>query len=129
MTITKTEKKKLDSIKKALDKDIQLKYREGLGKTFDILGLKGVAKEIKAGRRVRDNVIYGLKMHHVGPRYDLDKKEVIPQSKRSRELEHQIYNKINEGLVLAGEKPFNKEALIKELRAKDRAAEKKFRNR
>mgnify|MGYP001216052783 CR=1 FL=1 len=129
MTLTKTDQKKLKSVEKALDKDIKLKYREGLSKTFGVFGLKGIAREIKAGRNVRSNVILGVQTVHGGPRYNLDTKEVTPQSKKSRELEHKLIYKLSEGLVLAGESPLNKEAVIKALRAKDRAAEKRMRDR
>jgi hypothetical protein len=129
MTLTKTDQKKLKSVEKALDKDIKQQYRDGLAKTFDVIGLKGIAREIKAGRNVRSNVILGIQTLHSGPRYDLSTKEVVPQSKRSRELEHKLISKLNEGLVRAGETPFIKENIIKALREKDRASEKRMRDR
>lgn len=42
MTLTKTDQKKLKSVEKALDKDIKLKYREGLAKTFGVFGYTGI---------------------------------------------------------------------------------------
>jgi len=129
MTLTKTDQKKLKSVEKALDKDIKLKYREGLAKTFRVFGYTGIAREIKAGRNVRGNVILGVQGIHKGPRYDMDTKEIIPQNKKSRELEHKLISKLSEGLVLAGEAPLNKEAIIKAFRVKDRAFEKRMRDR
>jgi len=129
MTLTKTDQKKLKSVEKALDKDIKLQYREGLAKTFKSVGYTGIAREIKAGRNVRGNVILGLQGMHSGPRYDSDAKEIVPQSKKSRELEHKLVSKLSEALVLAGESPLNKEAVIKAFRVKDRAFEKRMRSR
>ena len=129
MTLTKTDQKKLKSVEKALDKDIKLRYLEGLSKVFAIAGLRGIAREIKAGRNVRGNTILGLQTIHRGPTINLETKEVFPQSKKSRELEHKFISAVAVALKHSGEGSLDKEAVIRAFRAKDRAAEKRMRDR
>ena len=129
MTLTKTDQKKLKSVEKALDKDIKQKYLEGLSKVFATAGLRGISREIKAGRNVRGNTILGLQSIHSGPRINVETNEVFPQSKKSRELEHKFVSAVAVTLKASGEGSIDKEAIIRAFRARDRAFEKKMRDR
>lgn len=132
MPLTKTDKEKLESIEKKPNKDLQKRNVDALSQVFKELRMNGVSKEIKAGRNVRGNTIYGLEhgLHDkAGPRYNPSTKEFFPQTKRMRENEHRFIDLTNELLKGAGEKPVNKGAFIKQLRKKDRDFEKKCRSR
>jgi hypothetical protein len=131
MTLTKTQNKQLNKLKKTLDEDLHKKWVDGLAKTFDVFGYKAVAREIKAGRNVRGNVIYGINMAHdrFGPHYDLENKKFIPQSTAMKSKENRFIALVNNALEGAGEVPMDKMALLRGFRAKDKAFRERVKNR
>ena len=131
MVLTKTQTKQLNNLDKALKEDLKKKWCDGLAKTFDIFGYKAVAREIKAGRNVRGNAIYGLNMAHdrFGPRYDLENKKFLPQTKTMKEKEHRFVILVNKALVGAGEMPINTAQLLKKFREKDKAFQERVKSR
>jgi hypothetical protein len=131
MTLTKSDQKKLKDIKDLMAKEIKLKCVNGLAKTFDIFGYKAVAREIKAGRNVRGNAIYGVNMAHdrFGPHYDLENKKFLPQTKAMREKEHRFVFLVNKALDGAGEMPIPTAQLFTKFREKDKAFQERVKNR
>jgi len=132
MSLTKTDQKKLKTFVDILEKDVQKTNVDALSWAFKKLKMNGVAKEIKAGRNIRGNTIYGLEhgLHSkAGPRYDPTSKEFFPQTKRMRVNEHRFIDLTNELLKGAGEKPVDKAKLIKHLREGDRKFEKDVKKR
>lgn len=131
MTLTKTQTKQLNKLDKTLKEDLRKKWVDGLAKTFDVFGFKAIGREIKAGRNVRGNVIYGVNMAHdrFGPHYDLENKKFIPQSKSMKEKEHRFVLLVNKALDGAGEMPINIAQLFKKFREKDKAFQERVKNR
>lgn len=131
MTLTKTQTKFLNKIEKGLDADLKKKWLNGLAKTFDIFGYKTVAREIKAGRNVRGNALYGINMAHdrFGPRYDLENKKFLPQTKAMKEKEHRFVVLVNKALEGAGELAINTTVIFKTFREKDKKFQERVKNR
>jgi len=126
--VSKAEK----ALKKAGDEALKKQTKEGFVKLFNVLGLKGVAKEIKAGRNVRGNVAYGIKhgVHDkLGARYNPSTGKFFPMTKKAKAMESRFITLSNKLLKAGGYKPLNKRELIAELRRKDAAFKKKIKNR
>jgi len=79
--------------------------RRGLANIFDALSCKGVAKEIKTGRNVKENVRFGIRMcvhDKLGPTVDVKTMKFYPQSKKEKVLENKFIDKTNKLLNLGG---------------------------
>lgn len=117
---------------KDLEEREKIRNQRALADVYDEVGAKGVASQIRQGKEVRANVEYGF-IHTVhdkiGPRYNVETKKVVPQTKKAREIEHGWIDNVNILLKNSGEKPLDKAALLKKIRSEDRAWEKKLKNR
>jgi hypothetical protein len=131
MTLTKTQTKQLNKLDKSMKEDLRKKWINGLAKTFDVFGFKAVAREIKAGRNIRGNALYGVNMAHdrFGPRYDLENKKFLPQTKAMKEKEHRFIFLINKALEGAGEMTINTGVIFKSFREKDKKFQERVKNR
>lgn len=121
----------LRKVKRVLDKKLKKQTQEGLGKYFDMVGCNGVAKEIRAGRRVEDNVAYGFRVcvhPKTGPRINPSTGQFYPQTKRAKYLEEAMLVRLNKLLENGGFKPLPKN-LLPSIRKKDKGFEKQMKKR
>lgn len=117
----------LNKLERALDKKLQKQTQEGLSKLYEMLGCSGVAKEIKAGRKVTENAEFGIRIcvhDKVAPTVNPETLKFYPQTKRSMELEEKFIDRINKVLENGGFRRMSP-SLLSELRKGDR----KFENR
>lgn len=120
-------KRLLRQMKKTADEALKKQTREGLAKVFTKLGYKGVAREIKAGRNVRGNVQYGMRMIHdkLGPRVNVTTLKVTPQTKKAKKLERKFLLTANKLLKAGGYRAISPKLLM-QFKRKDKQFEKKM---
>ena len=121
----------LSGIEKRLDKALKKQVQNGLAQVFREVSCGGVAKEIKAGRKVTENAAFGIRMcvhPKVGPRYNPTTKQFYPQTAKGRRLEEAFIKKTNQMLETGG---FRKmpSTLLSGLRKKDRAFARRVKKR
>lgn len=124
--------KTIKKVEARLDASLKRQARHGLAKAFDQLGMKGVGREIRAGRNVRGNVAFGIKhgVHSkVGPRYNVSTGKFTPMSRKAKTLEKKYIKLSNKLLVAAGYKKLNTTKLVSTLRKGDTAFKKKVKKR
>lgn len=127
-------KKDLDKLEQALNLKLKKQTQTGLAKIYEAVGCGGVAKEIKAGRRVTENAEYGIHIcvhPKTAPRVNPETLEFFPQTKIGVELEEKFVDRINMVLESGGFKRMSP-SLLPNLRKKDREFEnriKKFRSK
>ena len=121
----------LNRIEKRLDKTLKKQVQNGLAQVFREVSCGGVAKEIKAGRKVTENAAFGIRMcvhQKVGPRYNPSTKQFYPQTAKGKRLEEAFIEKTNQMLETGG---FRKlpPTLLSGLRKKDKAFERSVKKR
>ena len=95
---TAKEKQVLGRMKKLTKEALRRQTQVGLAKVFTQLRCKGVAKEIKAGRKVVGNVKWGFRhcIHDkVGPRINVRTHKISPQTAHAKSLEKKALKNIN----------------------------------
>ena len=121
----------LSKIEARLNKKLKKQVQNGLAEVFREVSCGGVAKDIKAGRKVTESAAFGIRMcvhGKVGPRYNPTTKKFYPQTAKGRRLEEAFIDKTNQMLEMGGFRKMNPN-LLKNLRKKDKAFEKRVKKR
>lgn len=117
----------LKQIEKILNEDSKKQVQTGLAKIFVKLKCNGVAKEIKAGRKVTENAEFGIRVcvhPKTAPRVNPETYEFFPQTKRAMEYEEKFIDTMNKALEQGGFRRMSP-SLLSDLRKGD----KEFKNR
>lgn len=118
-------------IEKRLNKALRKQVQDGLAQVFREVSCGGVAKDIKAGRKVTESAALGIRMcvhPKVGPRYNPKTKKFFPQTAKGKRLEEAFIKKTNQMLETGG---FRKmpSTLLSGMRKKDKAFERRVKKR
>ena len=121
----------LGNLKKTTDLALKKQSQEGLAKIFSMLGCKGVAGQIKAGRKVTGNAEFGIRFcvhDKIGPRVNVETMKFSPQTQEAKQLEEAFVKNVNKLLEVGG---FSKlsSGLLGKLREKDEAFERQVKSR
>ena len=126
------EDKILKTTKAYYEAKLRKQVQTGFGKVFDELGMKGVANEIRHGRNVEGNVVYGIRhsVHdRLGPRVNVETGQFYPMTKKAKKIERNFIKYANKALASGGFIPFNAKALISEMERSDLAFKKRVGKR
>jgi len=121
----------LRAIEKRLDAKLKKQVQNGLAEVFSEVSCKGVAREIKAGRKVTKNAEFGIRtcVHpKIGPRYNPSTKKFSPMTAKAKRLEKKFVDKTNDMLEAGGFRKMSSN-LIPSLHKKDKAFEKYVKKR
>ena len=123
--------KLLKAVEKRFDKKLRKQAQDALSEVYSELGCKGIAREIKAGRKVTGNAEFGIRMcvhPKVGPRFNPTTGKFTPMSARGRRLEEKFIENVD-GLLESGGFRKMSSNLIPRLRKKDRAFKESVKRR
>jgi len=118
-------KKALDELEKTLDLKLKKQTQDGLAKVYNAIGCGGVAKEIKAGRKVTKNAEYGIYVclhDKTAPTVNPDTLQFYPQSQKAKKLEERFIDTTNKALAGGGFKKMSP-SLLSDIRKKDKEFE------
>lgn len=119
----------LKQVERLLNRSLKKQTQDGLAKVFEALNCKGVAKEIKAGRKVTENTEYGIRncVHpKTAPRVNPETLEFFPQTKRGMKLEEKFIDTANKALENGGFKRMSPSLLL-DIRNEDKAFENRIK--
>jgi len=123
--------KLLKAVEKRFDKKLRKQAQDALSEVYSELGCKGIAREIKAGRKVTGNAEFGIRMcvhPKVGPRFNPTTGKFTPMSARGRRLEEKFIENVD-GLLESGGFRKMSSNLIPRLRKKDREFRERVKRR
>ena len=118
----------LRAVEKRLAKGLKKQVQNGLADVFKYAGCGGVARDIRAGRKVTKSAEFGIRLcihPKTGPRVDPKTLKFTPQSKRGKILDEKFIEKTNLMLETGGFKKMNPK-LLSSMRKKDKAFERKI---
>ena len=122
-------KRDLDTLERTLNLKLKKQTQDGLAKIYESVDCSGVAKEIKAGRKVTANAEYGIHIcvhPKTAPTVNPETLEFFPQTKRGKDLEEKFIDRVNEALENGGFKRMSP-SLLSDLRKKDKAFESRIK--
>lgn len=122
-------KKALDELERTFDLKLKRQTQDGLANIYDAVGCGGVAKEIKAGRKVTENAEYGIRIcvhPKTAPTVNPDTLKFYPQTKRGRDLEEKFIDRVNKALENGGFRKMSP-SLLPDMRKKDRDFENRIK--
>jgi len=123
--------KLLKAVEKRFDKKLRKQAQDALSEVYSELDCKGIAREIKAGRKVTGNAEFGIRMcvhPKVGPRFNPTTGKFTPMSARGRRLEEKFIENVD-GLLESGGFRKMSSNLIPRLRKKDREFRERVKRR
>lgn len=126
-----SSQQELNKMKKTLDKQMQKQTKEGLAEIYELLGCSGIAKEIKAGRKVTENAEFGFRScvrSKTAPTVDSKTLKFYPQTKNAMEIEKKFVDKVNTVLENGGFKKMSP-SLLSDIRIKDKEFEQQIKKR
>lgn len=127
--VTKKEATILRRVKKVTKQALKKQTQDGLAKVFTELSCKGVAREIKAGRKVTGNAAFGIRVcvhGKLGPTINVKTGKFSKMTKRAKQIEKDFIKLTNKMLVNGGFKRMPS-TLLSGMRKKDRAFERRMK--
>lgn len=121
----------LRQVEKVAEQALKKQTQEGLAKIFSQLSCKGVAREIKAGRKVAGNVEFGIRLcvhEKLGPRVNVKTMKFTPMTTKAKKIEKKFVKFANVLLKNGGFRQVSPK-LISDLAKKDKAFERKIAKR